>query len=73
MEPEFSSESEMHDWEVSHAGKVGYPTQNAAEAHAELEHHGIFAERKDFPRSRWELLEAYKCRWCPDWHLGHIR
>lgn len=48
-----------------HDGKVGYPDRTTAEA---------VIGRMDLQTAlRFHPLNAYRCRHCPDWHIGHNR
>jgi len=65
------SPSEEYAWQQACAGKDGFPSENSAIAFRDHMHRGGFRRKEMMRRIEWESLEAYRCRFCMQFHLGH--
>ena len=54
-----------HPGQRGHDGKTPFPTKAAAEA--------LIAQRDQATALRFHPLNAYRCRACGAWHIGHDR
>jgi hypothetical protein len=55
-------------WESACAGKDKFPSENAALAFLKEMHRGKIRRIRT---SDWNELNAYSCRFCSNWHIGH--
>lgn len=67
----FRCEAEKTAFEKACAGKDHFPSKEAAEAYLRAMVTGRVGHPRDNRRTDWAKLEAYRCTFCGNFHVGH--